>query len=128
MNPLDYGKLIIKLDELNLFILQINKTNVILLKQYNLFNSIKLFREGDFMFEYKDHKIDDSTFIRSLQNKKFTFKNNKLIEFSKKLALILSIFLIYIIFPENNCDIALSLPLILKRSFSDNSKKYNYNN
>lgn len=123
MNPLDYGKLILKIDSLNLFILQINKTNVILLQQYSLFNSIKLFREGDFMFEYKDHKIDDSTFIRSLQNKKFTYKNNNLIELSKIRTLILSIFLIYIIFPENN-SLALSLPLILKRDFSDNSKNY----
>ena len=30
------------------------------------------------MFEYKDHKIDDISFIRSLENKKFTFENNKL--------------------------------------------------
>ena len=95
MNPLNYGKLILKIDELNLFIIQINKTNVVLLKQYDLFNHIKLFREGNFMFEYKDHKIDDSTFTRSLQNKKFTYKNNILIELTKIL------FLIYIKFIEN---------------------------
>uniref|UniRef100_UPI0031F372AF hypothetical protein n=1 Tax=Russula emetica TaxID=152958 RepID=UPI0031F372AF len=27
------------------------------------------------MYEYKDHKIDENTFIRSIKNKKYTFKN-----------------------------------------------------
>lgn len=84
INPLDYGKLIIKIDSLNLYILQISKTNIALLTQDGLYNHVKIFKEGEFRFEYKDHKIDDSTFIRSLQNKNFTYKNNKLIELSKK--------------------------------------------
>ena len=108
MNPLNYGKLILKIDELNLFILQINKTNIVLLKQYDLFNSIKLFREGNFMFEYKDHKINDSTFIRSLQNKKFTFKNNNLIELSKILALIFICYYIIVFNESNTINIAMA--------------------
>lgn len=78
INPLDYGKLILKIEELNIFIIQINRTNIALIFEYELFNHIKLFREGDFIFEYNDHKIDELTFVRSLNNKKFTFKNNEL--------------------------------------------------
>lgn len=76
MNPLEYGKLIYQIDKL--FIIQINRTNVVLINQYDEFNQIKLFKEGDLMIEYKDHKTSDSKFIRTLDNKKFTFKNNKL--------------------------------------------------
>nr|YP_009487301.1 hypothetical protein [Russula lepida]AWB36203.1 hypothetical protein [Russula lepida] len=78
MNPLEYGKLIIKIDELNLFIVQINKTNIALIQQYDELNHIKFFKEGDLIFEYKDHKSADNTFIRSLNNKKFTFRDNEL--------------------------------------------------
>jgi tRNA(His) 5'-end guanylyltransferase len=76
MNPLEYGKLIIKID--NLFILQVNRTNIVLITQSDEFNIIKLYKEGDLIFEYKDHKTTDNTFVRSLYNKNFTFKNNKL--------------------------------------------------
>jgi len=78
MNPLEYGKLIIKIEELNLFITQVNRTNIALIKQYDEFNHVKLFKEGDFMFEYNDHKSSENIFIRSLNNKKFTYTNNKL--------------------------------------------------
>ena len=78
MNPLEYGDLIYQMD--NKYIIQINKTNVVLITTFNRINDIKLFREGLLVFEYKDHKLNDNTFIRSLNNKKFTFKDNNLIE------------------------------------------------
>ena len=79
MNPLEYGKLIIKIDNLNLFIVQVNRTNVALIYQHKDLNHIKLYNEGNLVFEFKDHKIDDSIFIRSFENKKFTFKNKELV-------------------------------------------------
>jgi hypothetical protein len=91
MNPLDYGKLIIKIEDLNLFIIQINKTNVALIQEYEELNHIKFFKEGDLIFEYKDHKLPDNTFIRSLNNKKFTFKNNELILISTEKSIQLSV-------------------------------------
>ena len=78
INPLDYGKLILKIDELKLFIMQVNKTNVALIYEYDEFNHIKFFNEGDLIFEFKDHKINENTFVRTLDNKQFTFENNKL--------------------------------------------------
>jgi hypothetical protein len=82
LNPLEYGKLIIKIEKLDLFIIQVNRTNIALITQFDAFNQIKLFKEGEFILEYKDHKIDDNTFIRSLNNKKFTFKGSELITIS----------------------------------------------
>src|SRR6267142_445521 len=95
MNPLEYGKLIY--NNINIFIVQINTTNIALISQYDLFNEIKLFREGDFIFEYKDHKIDDNSFIRSLGNRKFTYKNGQLIEVNKIIVQLILISLILLI-------------------------------
>jgi DNA polymerase type B, organellar and viral len=77
MNPLEYGLLIEKSD--NKFIVQINRTNIAIITQYDELNEVKFFKEGQLIYKYKDHKIDDSTFIRTLNNKKFTFKNNELV-------------------------------------------------
>jgi hypothetical protein len=85
INPLEYGKLILKIDELKLFIMQVNRTNMVLVYENEEFNIVKFFNEGNLVFEFKDHKYNDNKFIRSLDNKKFTFKNNKLTEINKKI-------------------------------------------
>jgi hypothetical protein len=77
MNPLEYGKLIEQVD--NKFTVQVNKTDIAIIRQFENKNEVKFFREGDLFYEYKDNKIDDNTFVRSLENKKFTFKNNELV-------------------------------------------------
>jgi hypothetical protein len=78
INPLEYGKLILKIDELKLFIVQVNRTNLALIYEQDEFNHIKFFNEGNLVFEFKDHKYDNNKFIRSLNNKKFTYKNYQL--------------------------------------------------
>ena len=107
INPLEYGKLIYQ--NINLYILCFNKTNIALITQNDLYNHIKFYREGNFIFEYKDHKIDDSTFVRSFANKNFTFKNGKIIsiDYPELIVLIAIITLIlFIISPENSLNIA----------------------
>jgi hypothetical protein len=101
MNPLDYGKLILEIN--NIFILQINKTNVVLITQYDDLNHVKLFKEGDLSFEYKDHKISNNSFVRSIENRKFTFKNGKLINIDHIISVIILtiLFIILIKYPEN---------------------------
>jgi hypothetical protein len=103
-NPLEYGKLILKVIEQNLFIIQINKTNVTVINSYENINHIKLFKEGNFQFEYKDIKINDSTFVRHLENRKFTFKNNVLVSIEKPTNRI--IWFIFLIFLFNLLDIS----------------------
>jgi len=83
INPLDYGKLILNIEDINLFIIQINRTNIALIFQYDDLNHIKLFKEGVQILEYSDHKTNDNIFIRSLNNTKFTFKNNELFSTEK---------------------------------------------
>jgi hypothetical protein len=63
----------------NIFIIQINRTNVVLITQNTDENHVKLFKEGKFMFEYIDVKKNDIKFVRMLNNEIFTFRNNKLI-------------------------------------------------
>src|ERR1700684_4608706 len=118
LNPLNYGKLIVQIGKH--FIIQINRTNIVLITQFEDINHVKLFKEGDYIFEYKDHKSNNSTFIRSLNNNKFTFKDSKLLSketlvlnssfISLKFSLIFLLFIIlFVIFPESNDNTAIAI-------------------
>lgn len=76
LNPLEYGKLIDQYD--NKYIVQINDTNVVIIDHFDDYNIIKLFKKGEFMFEYTDHKTSNNKFVRSLNNFEFTFNKYKL--------------------------------------------------
>jgi hypothetical protein len=80
MNPLEYGFL---LDQTgNKYIIQINETNIAVIIQEDDSNNIKLFRKGVLRYNYIDKKINENTFVRSIENKQFTFTNNELILFT----------------------------------------------
>jgi hypothetical protein len=51
------------------------KFDIIFLLKY----IVKIYKDGDLAFIYKDHKTDENTFVRSLDTRKFTFSNNKLV-------------------------------------------------
>src|SRR6266436_575304 len=76
MNPLEYGRLIEKTD--NKFTIQVNKTDIAIIIQDGLNNHIKYYKEGYLTYEYRDFKFSHNKFIRVLNNKKFTFIENKL--------------------------------------------------
>ena len=76
-NPLDYGKLIDHID--NKYFVQIKENTIAIITQEENLNRVKFFRKGELKYEYIDKKLDDSTFIRSLDNKQFTFVNNELV-------------------------------------------------
>ena len=80
MDPLKYGKLIVSIETLNLFVIQVNKTNIALITQFENLNKIKFFKEGELVFEFTDFKTgkSETSFIRSLNNKKFTFTKSEL--------------------------------------------------
>jgi hypothetical protein len=82
IKPLEYGKLIYQ--NINIYVICFNRINIALINQNDLYNHVKIYREGNFVFEYKDHKIDDNSFVRSIENVKFTFKDNKLISIDTK--------------------------------------------
>jgi len=75
--PLEYGKLMEQIG--HKYIIQLNSTNVLIINERANENFIKLFRKGEFIFEFKDLKIDDNTFIRTILDQKYTFKNSILI-------------------------------------------------
>ena len=77
MNPLEYGKLIYQND--NIYIIHVTLRTVAVLTQFTDFNEVKFYKDGDLVFSYKDHKTNENTFVRSLDTRKFTFSNNKLI-------------------------------------------------
>jgi len=98
VNPLEYGKLIEQIG--NKYIIQLNSTNVLIVNESENENLIRLFRKGEFIFEFKDLKIDNNSFIRTILDQKFTFKNSKLI-----ITEIISVhgnILIYLLYEDTN--------------------------
>ena len=87
-NPLHFGKLILQISELNLFITQLFN-NTAIITHHDELNKIKLFKNGELVLSFKDIKTGDNSFSRILGNNKFNFINNKL--FSKEIISVLII-------------------------------------
>lgn len=77
MIPSEFGRLIEQFN--NKYIVQLNTTNVAVIKEVNGENFVRFFRRGELMFEFKDTKISENTFTRTIFDQKYTFTNNKLI-------------------------------------------------
>jgi hypothetical protein len=77
IDPLKYGKLIEQFE--NKYIIQLNTSNVLVIKKVDDDNLIRLYRKGDFMLEFTDSVISEKIFTRIIFDQKFTFENNKLI-------------------------------------------------
>ena len=77
IEPLNYGKLIEQIG--NKYIIQLTTSNVLVIKVIDNNNFIKFFRRGDLMIEFIDSKVSENTFTRTINDQRFTFKNNKLI-------------------------------------------------
>lgn len=76
MDPLKYGKLIHKMD--NTYIIQLINENIAIIDIEDKMNKVKLIKSGELKYEWIDRYIDDSTFIREIANKKYTFVNGEL--------------------------------------------------
>jgi hypothetical protein len=96
INPLEYGKLIYQ--NVNFFVIYINTRNLALIDQHDLYNLVKIYTNGELTFEYKDHKIDNNSFVRSIDDNKFTFKDNKLIEVNRIIRAIIYLICLTIIY------------------------------
>jgi hypothetical protein len=77
MNPLEYGNVIEQFN--NKYIIQLSTSNVLIIKQTNNDNYIKFFRKGELMFEFKDTRISDNRFTRTILDQKYTFRDGKLL-------------------------------------------------
>src|SRR6266852_4440445 len=67
MNPEDYGKVIE------------HNNNIVIIKQINEDNFVKFFRKGELIFEFKDSKLSEKRFIRTILDQRYTFRDGKLI-------------------------------------------------
>jgi hypothetical protein len=77
MIPAEFGTIIEQFS--NKYIVQLSTTNVVVIKEVDNENFIRFFRKGELMFEFKDTKISENTFTRTIFDQKFTFEKNKLI-------------------------------------------------
>ncbi len=77
MNPEDYGKVIEQNN--NKYIIQLNTNNIVIIKQINEDNFVKFFRKGELIFEFKDSKLSEKRFIRTILDQRYTFRDGKLI-------------------------------------------------
>src|SRR6201996_959988 len=86
-NPLDYGKIIttFKYENYTHFVIQSKGGNLINFKQFDGYNEVEIFSEGDIMVKYNDQFIAENKFVRILDNKNFYFENNKEILFFKEM-------------------------------------------
>jgi hypothetical protein len=57
----------------------LNTFNILIINEKDNENFVKLFRKGEFIFEFRDLKISENSFSRFIQDQKYIFKNNKLI-------------------------------------------------
>jgi hypothetical protein len=97
-NPLEYGKLIEQIG--NKYIIHLNTFNILIINEKDNENFVKLFRKGEFIFEFKDSKLSENSFSRFIQDQKFTFKNNRLI--STEIISVSGNILIYPIYEDTN--------------------------
>jgi hypothetical protein len=77
MDPLKFGKLLDQTN--NKFIIQLTTKNVAVINHYDKENFIKIFKNGDLVLEFRDKFINENSFIRTLNDTKFLFENDKLI-------------------------------------------------
>lgn len=77
MKPTEYGTVIEQFN--NKYIIQLDTNNVIVITENNNDNFVKFFRKGELKFEFKDERISEKRFCRTIFDQRFTFENNKLI-------------------------------------------------
>jgi hypothetical protein len=77
MIPTEYGKVIEQFD--NKYIVQLNTSNIVIIKELDNENLVKFFRKGELIFEFKDFKKSEFSFIRTIEDQRYTFEKNKLI-------------------------------------------------
>jgi hypothetical protein len=76
-DPLNYGKLIDQTN--NKFIMQLTTKNVAVINHYEKENFVRIFRNGDLVLEFRDKFINETSFIRYINDTRFSFENDKLI-------------------------------------------------
>ena len=77
MDPLKFGKLLDQTN--NKFIIQLSTKNVAVINHYDKENFVRIFKNGDLVLEFRDKFVSETSFIRTLNDTKFLFDNDRLI-------------------------------------------------
>jgi len=86
MNPLDFGKIVDKIESENntIYIVHNDKGETITFIEFKNHNEIKISKSGNALITFKDIK-SESGFIRLIDNNKFYFENGQQILFTKEI-------------------------------------------
>jgi hypothetical protein len=86
MNPMDYGRLITKinLDESILYSLHNEKGETVNLNKFDKFNEVEFFKAGISLIKFKDVFINENKFLRIINNKKYYFEKGEQILFMEE--------------------------------------------
>lgn len=76
-DPLKFGKLLDQTN--NKFIMQLTTKNIAVINHYEKENFIRIFKNGDLALEFRDKFINENSFIRTINDTRFSFENDKLI-------------------------------------------------
>jgi hypothetical protein len=76
-DPLKFGKLLDQTN--NKFIIQLTTKNIAVINHYEKENFVRIFKNGDLVLEFRDKLINENSFIRTLNDTRFLFENDKLI-------------------------------------------------
>lgn len=107
LNPLNYGNVIYNKN--NIYIISVTPRTIVVINQLESFNEIKFYRDGIWLFTYKDFKTNGNSFYRILDNNKFIFENNILIKIEKTIIVIIFISLILtLLSPEYSYELSLA--------------------
>jgi hypothetical protein len=86
INPLDYGLLIDtnRYDEYIKYTLS-TKGNIFIIKKFENHNEVEYFKNDILLIKFTDTNLFENKFIRTIDNKKFYFENNKQILATKEI-------------------------------------------
>lgn len=87
MNPIDFGRLIIKnkIESWINYVIQNDKGLTINFNEYEKYNEIEFFKNGISLIKFTDNLINKNSFLRIIDNKNFYFKDNKQILFTSEM-------------------------------------------
>jgi hypothetical protein len=87
MIPSDFGSILktIKTENSTIFIIQNELGQTITLEQFENYNLVTIASKGTILISFKDDFINYTEFIRTIDNKKYYFKNNSQVLFMKEL-------------------------------------------
>jgi hypothetical protein len=87
VNPVDFGRLssTINIENGKIFVMQNKKGETIMFSKFDDYNEVEYLKDGISLIKFKDEIINESKFVRIIENKKYYFEDNKQVLFTKEM-------------------------------------------